>query len=354
MRPQEDNASEVSHSTYAEKTVLSDTDHGKAASPTEAGSPRVSSAVPRHPTTDVEPELRDDVTSDTEKNGETSAEETAPPAPAAASSGFDPADFPDGGLRAWLVVLGGFCSLFCTFGLVNCVGVFQEHYLRGPLSNYSASTVSWITSLQVWTMTFGGAVFGRLYDSYGPRPLIIGGTIVYVFGLMMTSLAHQYYQFILAQSIVASIGSSAAFQASLVAVSTWFYKRRAAALGIMVSGSSLGGVVLPIMMTRMIDADIDNVGFPWTIRAVAFLFLGLLIVTCLTVRARIPPRPRPFSVKEYAENFRDPNLMLLVVAYFLFFWGMFLPFNYIILQAQDQGMDPKLTTYLLPIMNAVR
>lgn len=181
----------------------------------------------------------------------------------------------------------------------------------------------------------------------------MGGTVVYVFGLMMTSLAHQYYQFILAQSIVASIGSSAAFQASLVAVSTWFYRRRAAALGIMVSGSSLGGVVLPIMMSRMIDADIDNVGFPWTIRAVAFLFLGLLIVTCLTVRARIPPRPRPISLTEYRENLRDPDLMLIVAASFLFFWGMFLPFNYIILQAQDQGMDPTLTTYLLPIMNAV-
>ncbi|CRK41642.1 hypothetical protein BN1723_018847 [Verticillium longisporum] len=190
------------------------------------------------------------------------------------STGFNPADFPDGGLEAWLVVLGGWCALFCTFGLVNCVGVFQDYYLSGPLSDYSASEVSWITSMQVWCMTFGGAIFGRVYDSYGPRPLLIGGTIVYVFGLMMTSLATQYYQFILAQSLVASMGSSAAFNASLASVSSWFFRRRAAALGIMVSGSSLGGVVLPIMMSRMIDPEILNVGFPWTIRAVAFLFLG--------------------------------------------------------------------------------
>ncbi|KAH6686659.1 riboflavin transporter MCH5 [Plectosphaerella plurivora] len=347
----DDNASTTSQSTYAEKPAPSDADNGKAVTPTEAGSPRVSSPALRQPATDMAPELRDDdVTPDAEKDVSTGTEEASA---AAAPSGFNPEDFPDGGLRAWLVVLGGFCSLFCTFGLVNCVGVFQEYYLRGPLSNYSASTVSWITSMQVWTMTFGGAVFGRLYDSYGPRPLIIGGTIVYVFGLMMTSLAHKYYQFILAQSIVASIGSSAVFQSSLVAVSTWFYRRRAAALGIMVSGSSLGGVILPIMMTRMINADIDNVGFPWTIRAVGFLFLGLLIITCLTVRARIPPTPRPFRLKEYSDNLKDVNLVLVITASFLFYWGMFLPFNYIILQAQDQGMDPTLTTYLLPIMNAV-
>lgn len=29
--------------------------------------------------------------------------------------GVNPADFPDGGLEAWLVVFGGFCCLFCKF-----------------------------------------------------------------------------------------------------------------------------------------------------------------------------------------------------------------------------------------------
>ena len=178
--------------------------------------------------------------------------------------------------------------------------------------------------------------------------------MVYVFGLMMTSLASSYWHFILAQSIVASIGSSAAFQCSLVATSTWFYHRRAAALGIMVSGSSLGGVVLPIMMSRMIDPEINNVGFAWTMRALGFLFLGLLTVTCLTVKARIPPQPRPFKFREYYDNAKDPNLALIIAASFLFYWGMFLPFTYVMLQAQDQGMDPTLASYLLSIMNAVR
>lgn len=27
---------------------------------------------------------------------------------------------PDGGIRAWLSLLGSFCMLFCTFGLINC------------------------------------------------------------------------------------------------------------------------------------------------------------------------------------------------------------------------------------------
>ena len=36
--------------------------------------------------------------------------------------GFDPASFPDGGLRAWLVVMGAFCCLIVSFGWINCIG----------------------------------------------------------------------------------------------------------------------------------------------------------------------------------------------------------------------------------------
>lgn len=32
---------------------------------------------------------------------------------------MDPASFPDGGLKAWLVVSGAFCCLFCSFGWIN-------------------------------------------------------------------------------------------------------------------------------------------------------------------------------------------------------------------------------------------
>lgn len=72
--------------------------------------------------------------------------------------GMAPEDFPDGGATAWLVTFGGWCGLFCTFGLINCVGVFQRYYVQGPLKHYDASAVSWIMSTQVFLMIFTGAV----------------------------------------------------------------------------------------------------------------------------------------------------------------------------------------------------
>jgi hypothetical protein len=40
---------------------------------------------------------------------------------------FDPSSFPDGGLEAWLVVLGGFCCLFVSFGWINCMSNLCFH-----------------------------------------------------------------------------------------------------------------------------------------------------------------------------------------------------------------------------------
>lgn len=167
---------------------------------------------------------------------------------------------------------------------------------------------------------------------------------------MMMSLSQEYYQFFLAQGLVAAFGSSAIFNACMSSVVSWWFKKRAMAFGIMVSGSSMGGVVLPIMMNHLIG----QIGFPWTMRAVAFLFLGLLTSCTLTVRSRLPPRPKPLDVKVYLRNFQDVPFVLTVSGLFLFFWGMFLPFTYIILQAQQAGMSPTLTNYLLPIINALR
>lgn len=57
-----------------------------------------------------------------------------------------------------------------------------------------------------------GPVIGILYDKFGPRYLIFAGTILHVFGLMMASISHEYYQVLLSQGVCSAIGVSAIFQ----------------------------------------------------------------------------------------------------------------------------------------------
>lgn len=264
------------------------------------------------------------------------------------AGGVNPADFPDGGLEACLVVLGGWFCLFCSFGWINCIGVFQEYYQLHLLHGLSSSTISWIPSIEVFMMFLGGPISGKIFDNYGPRWLLLAGTILHVFGLMMTSLSTQYYQFILAQGVVSSLGSSAVFYAAMSSVGTWFFKNRATAFGVMASGSSLGGVIFPIMVSKLIP----KIGFPWTMRAVAFMILGMLIIANFTVKSRLTPRPKPFNIMDFVLPLKEPAFLLLCIASFFFFFGTFLPFNYVILQALKHGMSTNLSIYLIPILNA--
>ncbi|KAL8955283.1 MAG: hypothetical protein Q9193_006809 [Seirophora villosa] len=168
-------------------------------------------------------------------------------------------------------------------------------------------------------------------------------------GHSMIVFSSKYYQFILSQGICSPIGASLIFYPALSSTGTWFFKRRALAFGFMAAGSSLGGVILPIMVNQIIARS----GFPWAMRGVAFLLLGLLVYANLTVRSRLPPSPKPWSFMEFVYPFRDPPYFLVVFASFLFFFGMFLPFTFIILSAEHDGMSMRLADYLIPILNAV-
>jgi MFS family permease len=175
---------------------------------------------------------------------------------------YHPSQFPDGGKNAYLCLLGGFCCLFCSFGWLNCLGVFQNYYQMNQLRDYSSSTIAWIPSIQIFVMFFPGPIVGWVFDNYGPKYILIFGTFFHVFGLMMTSLCTEYYQLILAQAVCSPLGLNCIFQAGTSTIPQWFFKKRGLAFGIMAAGSGLGGIIFPIMATHLIP----EVGFGWTLR----------------------------------------------------------------------------------------
>ncbi|KAK9369541.1 major facilitator superfamily domain-containing protein [Lipomyces kononenkoae] len=257
--------------------------------------------------------------------------------------------FPDGGRQAWLCVVGAFCAQFCSFGWLNTCGVFQEYYLQNQLSGYSATTVSWIASLQTLILFTGCLIVGRLFDSYGPRYLLLVGTLLQVGGIMLTSICQTFGPILVCQGIVASTGAACVFNASVGSVSSWFKTRRAMALGIMSSGSSLGGIIFPILIRRLTVQST----FGWTMRACGFLVLGLLIISNFTVTSNVVPRGKwiPLYPRDLWIHFKDPNYVLLASAFSLAFVGFMLPFTYIVSNAIYHGMNANLANYIVSVLN---
>jgi len=166
-------------------------------------------------------------------------------------------------------------------------------------------------------MFIGGLWVGRVYDNYGPRWLLLFGTFFHVFGLMMASISTKYYQLILSQGLCSPIGASMIFYSSMAAVVSWFFKKRALALGVTAAGSSFGGVVFPIMVTRLVN----EVGFGWAMRICAFIILALMIVANLAIVSRIPPVPRPVKAMDFLSPFKEVAFCLLAFGSFFMFLG---------------------------------
>jgi MFS family permease len=110
---------------------------------------------------------------------------------------------------------------------------------------------------------------------------------------MMASISSKYYQFILAQGVCSSLGASALFYPAVNSVATWFSKRRALALGVVASGSSLGGVIFPIMVEWLVP----QVGFGWAMRICAF-FGTCLVHHCKSHgKVEDPAAPETFPLQ---------------------------------------------------------
>lgn len=97
--------------------------------------------------------------------------------------------YPEGGMQAWLVVLGSWFALFSSLGLMNTIAVFQAYVLKNQLSDHSQGTVGWIFSIYTFLAFFCGVYIGPVFDKYGPRWLVIAGLIFTIGGLISMSFS---------------------------------------------------------------------------------------------------------------------------------------------------------------------
>ncbi|KAJ7059228.1 major facilitator superfamily domain-containing protein [Mycena amicta] len=262
------------------------------------------------------------------------------------------AEPPDGGLEAWLTILGVSCVALATFGTVNGYGAFNDYYQSTYLSDYSPTLVSMIGAIQVFMLYVFASVSGALFDALGPRLMIPLSGIVSSFALFMLSItqSQHIYQQYLTQAILFSLGATFAFFPSISVCAHWFKRRLSFALGFPIAAASLGGIIYPIMLDRLIP----RIGFGWTIRVLAFIVLFCFAVGSLTITTPRPPKPLPRLSQLLAFHaFRDPTYLCLCLGGWCFVMSVFNPFFDVGLYSEVAGGGPStLTPYYISILCA--
>ena len=76
-----------------------------------------------------------------------------------------PDDFPEGGLRAWLVVLGAWCAMIPSMGLLNTLGTLDAWTSTHQLKGYSHSSIGWIYGAYSFFLYIAGAQAGVFSSS---------------------------------------------------------------------------------------------------------------------------------------------------------------------------------------------
>lgn len=183
-------------------------------------------------------------------------------------------------------------------------------------------------------------------DRYGTIA-VIPASVLYVVSLVLTSFCKEYYQFFLAQAVLGGICLGLLFNTALAIIGQYFNRRQGLASGIVMAGASLGGVIFPVALNRLLN----NVGlsFGWSVRVCALIILVLLAFASLTMKTRLPPTRQHM---DYTLMKRPVYILIAAGGWFLN-WGMYVPLFYLPSFAITAGLDSEMAPYTVAIFNAV-
>jgi MFS family permease len=189
----------------------------------------------------------------------------------------------------WVIIIAS-AGILITYGIIMySFGVFLKpmtdslHLGRGTISGALSFTIIFSGA--------AGVVCGRLVDKYNPRLIITVGAILSGLSYILTSLVTSLWQLYLIWGILMGTGSAFCFIPIMAIIPRWFSKRRGMAMGIAMAGSSVGGIIAPLLTQTLISAS------DWRR---TYLILGIIITALATPLAQfIKASPQQAGLKPY-------------------------------------------------------
>ncbi|KAJ1561567.1 hypothetical protein HK405_003514, partial [Cladochytrium tenue] len=255
----------------------------------------------------------------------------------------------DGGAVAWLQVAAVFSVSFNTWGILNTFGVFQTYYESGALFSETSSNISWIGAVQSGCVILLGLISGPLFDRGYLRVLVALGVFLIVFGFMMLSISSTYWQALLAQGFCVGIGGGLIFMPAMAILPQYFRSKMGLAIGLAMSGSSIGGVLYPIIFYKLIA----QIGFAWSVRTIAFIAFATLLLPAVALQTPTKkPAGKPRDALDWSA-FTDGPFLFFTANAIIGYLGLYVVLFYISYFAGTAGVaSNEMSFYIVPILNA--
>jgi MFS family permease len=198
----------------------------------------------------------------------------------------------------WNVLAATFVMALFSFGLGFYGLTVYVATLQG-LHGWSAAAVSAPVTMYYVAGALLTAVIGDLYQRFGPRVVVAGGSVAMAGGIAALGVVTQPWQLYPA-FLVMSVGWGAMSGAAInIILAPWWERRRGLVVSIAFNGATLGGVIIAPALIPLIGV----LGFPRALATAALVLLVVLLAVAGGVMRRGPeelglgpdgdPGPRP-------------------------------------------------------------
>ncbi|KAI9163166.1 transporter-like protein [Paramyrothecium foliicola] len=226
---------------------------------------------------------------------------------------------PDSTLKGWFTALGAFAAVTATLGVGNAVGLLLSYLEEHQLSTFAARDIGWIAATNIWLTLSIPVLAGPIFDRYGPRYLLLCGSGSFSVGLLQVSFLDgrsrpsvTFGLLMLAWGVLCGGGSGMISTAVTGVMCHWFDRRRGLACGLVFMGSSIGGVVWPLLLREALG----RWGWCWALRVVGAIATLLLVMANVLVKGMLPgTRGRPMISRKC---FQQADFMWMTMSLAMF------------------------------------
>jgi MFS family permease len=218
----------------------------------------------------------------------------------------------------WVIVAAG--------GLLGCVAIgamFSLPVFLRPMSQetgWSVSGISTAMTIGFLAMAVASMAWGGLSDRFGPRPVVLTGSVVLSSSLWLASRAGSLIEFQLLFGLLLGAATAAIFAPMMACVTGWFDTQR----GLAVSLVSAGMGIAPLTMAPLAGWLVTLYDWRAAMQIIAGIAAALMIPAALLVRR--PPvlenaqpgttASGPQAGMTVVQAVRSPQFMTLLLANF--------------------------------------
>ena len=181
----------------------------------------------------------------------------------------------------WIIVAAG--------GALGCVaigGLFSLPVFLRPIAQdtgWSTTGISTAMTLAFVALALGSIGWGYLSDRFGPRIVVLAGSVLLASGLTLASLATSLVAFQVLFGVVVGISAAAIFAPLMACVTGWFDTRRSLAVSLVSAGMGMAPMTMSPLAAWLIE------GHDWRSSLQIIAALSAVIMVGLAMLIRRPP-----------------------------------------------------------------